>query len=90
MGVLYSQDFVICAAPHPEVRRCFLDKSPLAESVELPAGEGNHEGLGLPPELGASAVRLSAGKLSTEEQMDRVAQLFPGVVQSARAMGGRF
>jgi cysteine desulfurase len=46
--------------------------------------------MGLPPELGSSAVRLSVGKLSTEAQMDRVAQLFPGVVQSARAMGGRF
>lgn len=46
--------------------------------------------MGLPPELGASAVRFSVGKLSTEEQIDRVAQLFPGVVQSACAMGGRF
>lgn len=46
--------------------------------------------MGLPPVLGASAVRLSVGKLTTEEQIDRVAQLFPGVVQSARAMGGRF
>ena len=46
--------------------------------------------MGLPPELGASAVRLSVGKLSTEEQMDRVARLFPDVVKSARAMAGRF
>jgi cysteine desulfurase len=46
--------------------------------------------MGLPPELGASAVRQSVGKLSTDGQMDRVSQLFPGVVQSARAMRGRF
>ena len=45
-------------------------------------------------DIGEESVQIShearVGKLSTEEQMDRVAQLFPGVVQSARAMGGRF
>jgi cysteine desulfurase len=42
--------------------------------------------MGLPDALGASAVRFSVGKLTTEEQIGRVVALFPEVVRSARAM----
>jgi cysteine desulfurase len=46
--------------------------------------------MGLPPELGASAVRMSLGKLTDDAQIDRVAELFPEAVKSARAMLGKF
>ncbi len=46
--------------------------------------------MGLPPELGSAAVRMSVGKLTTDEQIDRVAEVFPDVVKSARDMAGRF
>ena len=46
--------------------------------------------MGLPPALGASAVRMSVGKLTNDEQIDRVAALFPEAVKAARAMAGRF
>ena len=41
--------------------------------------------MGLAPELAASAVRLSFGCLSTPEQVERVATLFPTLVTRARA-----
>ena len=46
--------------------------------------------MGLPHELGAAAIRMSVGKLSTEDQVDRVAELFPAVVRAARSMAGKF
>ncbi len=46
--------------------------------------------MGLPTELGSAAVRMSVGKLTTDEHVDRVAAIFPEVVRSARAMAGRF
>jgi cysteine desulfurase len=41
--------------------------------------------MGVPPEIAASAVRLSLGALTTAEQIDRVAELFPALVEKARA-----
>jgi len=46
--------------------------------------------MGLPPELSAAAIRMSVGKLTTDEQIDRVAEVFPEVVRTARQMAGRF
>ena len=46
--------------------------------------------MGLPPELGAAAIRFSVGKLTTDEQIDRVSELFPDVVRTARRMAGKF
>lgn len=46
--------------------------------------------MGLPPELGSAAVRMSVGKLTTVDQVDRTATLFPDVVRKARAMAGKF
>ena len=48
------------------------------------------DAMGLPPELGSSAVRMSVGKLTTEEHVDRVAAIFPEVVQKARHLAGKF
>ena len=46
--------------------------------------------MGVPPELGAAAVRMSFGALSTDADVERVASIFPEVVRSARAMAGNF
>ncbi len=46
--------------------------------------------MGLPPALGASAVRMSVGKLTDDEQITHVAAVFPEAVRSARAMTGTF
>lgn len=46
--------------------------------------------MGLPPELGASAIRMSVGTLTTEDQVEQVAAIFPDVVRTARAMAGKF
>lgn len=46
--------------------------------------------MGLPAEIGSAAVRMSVGVLTTEEQIDRVAAIFPDAVTSARALAGRF
>ena len=41
--------------------------------------------MGVPPDLASSAVRLSLGCLTTPEHVDRVAELFPTLVEKARA-----
>ena len=46
--------------------------------------------MGVAPELGSAAIRMSVGKLTTDAQVDRVAELFPSLVAKARAMAGRF
>jgi cysteine desulfurase len=46
--------------------------------------------MGLPPELGSAAIRMSIGKLTTDEHVDRVAALLPDVVCAARQMAGKF
>jgi cysteine desulfurase len=46
--------------------------------------------MGLPPELGSAAVRMSVGSLTTEADIDRVAAIYPDVVRAARAMTGAF
>ncbi|MBW7933065.1 MAG: hypothetical protein H3C62_05500 [Gemmatimonadaceae bacterium] len=46
--------------------------------------------MGLPADIGSAAIRMSVGKLTTDEQVDRVAALFPEVVRSARMMAGTF
>ena len=44
--------------------------------------------LGVSPELGAAAIRFSLGALTTPEGVERVAQLFPTLVQKARRLAG--
>jgi len=46
--------------------------------------------MGVDAALGSAAIRMSVGKLTTDDHIDRVVALFPAVVRSARAMGGRF
>ena len=41
--------------------------------------------MGVPDDLASSAVRLSLGSLTTPEQIERVAELFPTLVEKARA-----
>src|SRR5919202_2021975 len=40
--------------------------------------------MGVRPELAAAAVRMSLGALTTDECVDRVAQLFPALIEKAR------
>lgn len=44
--------------------------------------------LGVRPDLGASAIRMSLGVLTTEEGIARVAELFPALIEKARRLGG--
>jgi cysteine desulfurase len=45
--------------------------------------------LGVRPDLGSSAVRMSLGALSTEEGITRVAELFPALIEKARRLSGQ-
>jgi len=40
--------------------------------------------MGVPPDLASAAVRMSIGALTTESCVDRVAEVFPALVQKAR------
>ncbi len=42
--------------------------------------------MGVKPELASSAVRMSFGSLTTDECIDRVAEIFPALVEKARAL----
>jgi cysteine desulfurase len=44
--------------------------------------------LGVPRELAVAAVRMSLGSLTTEGDVDRVAQLFPALIAKARRLAG--
>ena len=44
--------------------------------------------MGVPRELAVSAVRMSLGSLTTEECIDRVAELFPALIAKARRLSG--
>jgi cysteine desulfurase len=42
--------------------------------------------MGVKPELASSAIRMSFGSLTTDECIDRVADVFPALVEKARAL----
>jgi cysteine desulfurase len=42
--------------------------------------------MGVKPELASSAIRMSFGSLTTDECIDRVAEVFPALVDKARAL----
>ena len=42
--------------------------------------------IGVPPELASAAVRMSMGALTNDECVDRVAEVFPALVQRARQL----
>ena len=44
--------------------------------------------LGTPREVAVAAVRMSLGALTTDEAIDRVAELFPALVDKARRLAG--
>jgi cysteine desulfurase len=44
--------------------------------------------MGVRPELAAAAVRMSLGALTTDECVERVAQLFPALIEKARRLAG--
>jgi cysteine desulfurase len=44
------------------------------------------EAIGVPPEIGNAAIRMSLGSLTTDAQIDRVAEIFPALVTKARGM----
>ena len=45
--------------------------------------------LGVEPRLGAAAVRMSLGALSTDDGIARVAELFPALIDKARRLSGQ-
>jgi cysteine desulfurase len=44
--------------------------------------------LGVRTDLASAAIRMSLGSLTTEENIDRVAQLFPALIEKARRLSG--
>ncbi len=44
------------------------------------------EAIGVRPELGNAAIRMSLGSLTTDAQIDRVAEVYPALVTKARGM----
>lgn len=44
--------------------------------------------IGAPHEIAVSAVRMSLGSLTTAEQIERVAELFPALIEKARRLSG--
>jgi cysteine desulfurase len=44
--------------------------------------------MGVPPELGSAALRMSLGSLTTEECIRRVSELFPALIAKARRLSG--
>lgn len=44
--------------------------------------------IGTPPELASAAIRLSLGALTTDEAIERVAHLFPALIDKARRLAG--
>lgn len=42
--------------------------------------------LGVPPALAGAAIRMSLGRMTTDEEIDRVTELFPKLVAKARAL----
>lgn len=45
--------------------------------------------MGVRPEIATSAIRLSLGSLTSDEDIARVAELFPALIQKARRLAGR-
>jgi cysteine sulfinate desulfinase/cysteine desulfurase-like protein len=44
--------------------------------------------MGVSPQLATAAVRMSLGSLTTEDEVRRVAELFPALIQKARRLSG--
>jgi cysteine desulfurase len=44
--------------------------------------------MGVPPGLASAAVRMSLGSLTTDDEIRRVAELFPALIQKARRLSG--
>jgi cysteine desulfurase len=44
--------------------------------------------MGVPSEIAVSAVRMSLGSLTTDESIERVAELFPALIAKARRLSG--
>lgn len=42
--------------------------------------------IGVPPDLASSAIRMSVGSLTTDRCIDRVADVFPALIEKARGM----
>jgi cysteine desulfurase len=42
--------------------------------------------MGVQPELARGAIRMTLGRENSEEDVDRVLEVFPGIVQKLRAM----
>jgi cysteine desulfurase len=44
------------------------------------------DAIGVSPDLAGAAIRMSIGSLTTDEAIDRVAQVFPALVEKARGV----
>jgi len=48
------------------------------------------DAMGVRADIGSAAIRLSLGKLTTDEHIDRVLEIFPSLIAKSRGMAGRF
>ena len=46
--------------------------------------------MGVRADIGSAAIRLSLGKLTTEEHIDRVLEVFPSLIAKSRGLAGKF
>jgi cysteine desulfurase len=46
--------------------------------------------MGVRADIGSAAIRLSLGKLTTDEHIDRVLEVFPSLIAKSRGMAGKF
>jgi cysteine desulfurase len=71
-----------------------LDLSGIACSSGSACQSGNVDpshvlcAIGAPRDVAVAAIRMSLGSLTTPEQLDRVAQVFPKLVAKARRLAG--
>ena len=46
--------------------------------------------MGVRADIGSAAIRLSLGKLTTDEHIDRVLEVFPSLIAKSRGLAGKF
>jgi cysteine desulfurase len=48
------------------------------------------DAMGVRADIGSAAIRLSLGKLTTDEHIDRVLEIFPSLIAKSRGLAGKF
>jgi cysteine desulfurase len=69
-----------------------LDMAGIAASSGSACSTGSSEpshvllAMGVPPEVARGAIRMTLGRENTEEDVDKVLEVLPGIVERLRAM----